>query len=41
VCEHKTITPWKGDINSYKVHLRKQMAQQSKSLGMGAGAGVH
>jgi len=40
VCEDKKITPWKGDINSYKNHLRKQMAQQAKSIGMGAGGGV-
>ena len=41
VCEHKTITPWKGDIKQYKDHLRKQMAADAKKLGMGAGAGVH
>lgn len=40
VCEHKKITPWPKDIQSYKKHLRKQMEEGSKKLGMGAGAGV-
>jgi len=25
VCDNKTVTPWSGDIKSYKQHLRKQM----------------
>ena len=37
VCEHKTITPWKGDIQGYKQHLRLQMAKDAKSMGAGAG----
>ena len=40
VCEHKTITPWPKGIQEYKKHLRKQMADGQKKLGMGAGAGV-
>jgi len=27
VCEHKTVTPWKGDILSYKEHLRRRMLE--------------
>merc|ERR1719454_576922 len=40
VCDNKTITPWKSGIQDYKKHLRKQMADGQKKLGMGAGAGV-
>jgi ATP-binding cassette subfamily F protein 2 len=29
VCEHKTVTPWKGDILSYKEYLRKRMFEQN------------
>merc|ERR1712139_675170 len=30
VCDQKTITPWKGDIQSYKSHLKKQVMQKFK-----------
>ena len=36
VCENKTITPWKEDIQAYKKQLRKQMAEGSKNMGMHA-----
>merc|ERR1712072_848643 len=29
VCDNKSITPWKGDIKSYKEKLRKDQAKQS------------
>jgi len=37
VCEHKTITPWKSDIQAYKKHLRKQMETDIKKMGAGGG----
>merc|ERR1711990_1116905 len=37
VCEHKTITPWPKDIQAYKKHLRKQMAEGVKKMQSGAG----
>ena len=37
VCDNKTITPWKSDIQSYKAHLRKQMAEGVKKMQSGAG----
>jgi len=30
VCENKTITPWRGDILSYKQHLRKKMLAEQE-----------
>jgi len=27
VCENRTVTPWKGDILSYKEHLRRRMLE--------------
>merc|ERR1712178_355068 len=30
VCDQKTVTPWKGDIQSYKSHLKKQVMQKFK-----------
>lgn len=37
VCEHKTITPWKSDIQAYKKHLRKQMEADVKRMSTGGG----
>merc|ERR1711934_418353 len=37
VCDNKAITPWKGDIQSYKKHLRKQMADQAGKMFTGVG----
>ena len=37
VCDNKTITPWKGNIQSYKSHLRKQMEQQAGKMFTGTG----
>ena len=37
VCDNKSITPWKGSIQSYKNHLRKQMEQQSGKMFSGTG----
>ena len=37
VCDHKAITPWKGSIQSYKQHLRKQMAEQAGKMFTGTG----
>jgi len=37
VCDDKTITPWKGDIKSYKEKLRKDMAKASDKMFAGAG----
>jgi ATP-binding cassette subfamily F protein 2 len=37
VCENKAITPWKGSIQDYKAHLRKQMAEGVKKMQSGAG----
>merc|ERR1711998_626095 len=37
VCDNKTITPWKGDIQSYKAKLRKDQEQQSAKMFSGAG----
>ena len=37
VCDHKAITPWKGTIQSYKQHLRKQMADQAGKMFTGTG----
>jgi len=31
VCDNKTIAPWKGDIQSYKVHLKKQVMKKFKA----------
>jgi len=30
VCDNKTIAPWKGDIQSYKTHLKKQVMKKFK-----------
>lgn len=32
LCDAKTVGPWKGDIQSYKKHLEKQVAKRSKQL---------
>merc|ERR1712196_545725 len=37
VCDNKTITPWKGSIQSYKAKLRKDMEQQSAKMFKGDG----
>jgi len=37
VCDEKTITPWKGDIKSYKAKLRKDMAAASGKMFTGTG----
>jgi len=37
VCDEKKITPWKGDIQSYKKHLRTQMAAQAGKMFSGTG----
>ena len=37
VCDEKKITPWKGNIKSYKDHLRKQMAADVKRMQAGKG----
>ena len=37
VCDNKTITPWKGNIQSYKKHLRKQMEEQAGKMFTGTG----
>jgi ATP-binding cassette subfamily F protein 2 len=37
VCDNKSITPWKGSIQSYKNHLRKQMEQQAGKMFSGTG----
>ena len=37
VCDEKKITPWKGDIKSYKEKLRKDMAKQSSKMFSGSG----
>ena len=37
VCDEKKITPWKGDIQSYKAHLRKQMEAQAGKMFSGTG----
>jgi ATP-binding cassette subfamily F protein 2 len=37
VCDAKKITPWKGDIVSYKNHLRKQMEEQAGKMFSGDG----
>ena len=37
VCDEKKITPWKGDIQSYKKHLRTQMAVQAGKMFSGTG----
>merc|ERR1719487_2147570 len=37
VCDNKAITPWKGDIKSYKEKLRKDQAAQSAKMFAGAG----
>lgn len=31
VCDNKTIAPWKGDIQSYKQHLKKQVMKKFKA----------
>jgi len=33
VCDDKTVKPWKGDITSYKMHLKKQVCNK-KTKGM-------
>jgi len=30
ICEHQTITKWKGDIISYKEHLKKQIEKENQ-----------
>ena len=37
VCDHKAITPWGGDIQSYKTKLRKDQEAQSKKMFTGSG----
>ena len=37
VCDEKKITPWKGDIKSYKEKLRKDMAKASAKMFTGTG----
>merc|ERR1711990_1365786 len=37
VCDEKSITPWKGDIQGYKNHLRKQMEKDLKRMQSGKG----
>jgi ATP-binding cassette subfamily F protein 2 len=37
VCDEKKITPWKGDIQSYKDKLRKDMAKASAKMFTGSG----
>ena len=37
VCDEKKITPWKGDIKSYKDKLRKDMAKASDKMFTGTG----
>merc|ERR1712100_677195 len=37
VCDEKKITPWDGDIQGYKNHLRKQMAADVKRMQAGKG----
>merc|ERR1711988_1126204 len=37
VCDEKKITPWKGDIQSYKAKLRKDMANASAKMFTGSG----
>ncbi|CAE8633269.1 unnamed protein product [Polarella glacialis] len=31
VCDKKTIAPWKGDIQSYKQHLKKEVMKKFKA----------
>jgi len=33
VCDKKTITPWKGDIKSYKKHLKKEVTKKFATAG--------
>jgi ATP-binding cassette subfamily F protein 2 len=28
VCDKKSVTPWKGDIQAYKLHLKKQVMKK-------------
>merc|ERR1719454_617495 len=37
VCDEKSITPWNGDIKSYKEKLRKDMAKASAKMFTGTG----
>ena len=37
VCDEKKITPWKGTIQDYKNHLRKQMEKDVKRMQSGKG----
>ena len=37
VCDEKKITPWTGTIQTYKSHLRKQMAADVKRMQAGKG----
>jgi len=37
VCDEKKITPWKGDIKSYKEKLRRDMAKASAKMFTGTG----
>jgi len=30
VCDQKSVAPWKGDIQSYKTHLKKEVIQKFK-----------
>jgi len=30
VCDQKSVAPWKGDIQSYKTHLKKEVSQKFK-----------
>lgn len=36
VCDKKTISPWKGDIQSYKVHLKREVLKKFKAVLAGA-----
>merc|ERR1712003_252122 len=31
VCDKKTVTPWSGDIQSYKKHLKKSVKKRFKA----------
>ena len=37
VCDEKKITPWEGDIKSYKDKLRRDMAKASDKMFTGTG----
>ena len=37
VCDNKTIEPWKGDIQSYKIKLRNDMKSARDKMFTGTG----